>query len=142
MMGTTPQDPKDLFREVVESLNDRDFDRFAGSHADDVVLYDHDEPIHGVDAAVAHERELYEAFLDMQYEIESIIAENGHVAARWRVTGTHEKEFQGLAPSGETVGIPAMGALAVGEGVVTEARLVYDRYGLMEQLGVLEPSTA
>lgn len=136
------QNAIDRFEEVVEALNARDFDRFAATHADDVVLHDHDETLRGVEAAVAHERALYESFPDMQYHVETTVAEGNVVAARWTVTGTHEGEFQGLPPTGNQVEIQAMGVMTGEDREITEVRLVYDRLGLMEQLGVLEPPAA
>lgn len=137
-MATTTTGAEDLFREVVDALNAREFDRFEATHATDVVLHDHDETLHGVDAAVAHQRALYDAFPDMRYELESIVAGGDDVAARWTVTGTHEDEFQGIPPTGEAVAIPAMGTATVIDGEITEVWLVYDRLGLMQQLGVIE----
>lgn len=141
-MTTETQHAKDCFEDVVDALNDRDFDRFAETHADDVILHDHDETLHGVEAAVEHQQRLYEAFPDMRYDVESVVAEGDQVTARWTVTGTHEEVFQGLPPTGEAVVIPAMGAMRIEDGKFSEVWLVYDRLGLMEQLGVLEPRAA
>lgn len=138
-MTNPNQNATDRIEEVVEALNARDFDRFAATHADDVVLHDHDETLQGVEAAVAHERALYESFPDMQYDVETTVSEGNVVAARWTVTGTHEGEFQGLPPTGNEVVIPAMGVMTVEDREITEVWLVYDRLGLMEQLGALDP---
>lgn len=140
-MTPETQNPTDLFERVVTALNDRDFERFRKTHADDVVLHDHDESLHGIDAVIEHEQRLFEAFPDMRYDVESIVADGNHLMAHWTVTGTHENEFQGLQPTGRDVEIPAMGALTVENGLCSNVRLVYDRFGLMEQLGILESPT-
>lgn len=106
-MAQAPQTNEELFRRTVESLNMRDFDKFAETHSEDVVLHDHDEEFHGVDAAVEHEQALYEAFPDMEYTIEDVLTENDRIAGRWRVTGTHEREFKGIPTSEEMIDIPA-----------------------------------
>lgn len=87
---------KELFERVVDALNDRDREAFAETHHADVVLHDHDEVFHGVEAAIKHEWDIYEAFPDMEYVPEAIIAEGDTVAARWRVKGTHEGELDGI----------------------------------------------
>lgn len=138
-MTTEPQNARDLFEEVTDALNDRDFDRFGATHAADVILHDHDETLHGVQAAVEHQQRLYEAFPDMRYDIEAVVADGDTVTARWTVTGTHEEEFQGLPPTGAAVEIPAMGVMQLEDGAFSEVWLVYDRLGMLEQLGALEP---
>jgi steroid delta-isomerase-like uncharacterized protein len=138
-MATETQDVKDLFREVVNTLNDRDFDGFAETHAEDVVLHDHDEEFHGVEAAVQHQQTLFESFPDMEYVIEDILAEDDMIASRWRVTGTHEREFEGIPPSGEELDVPASGISRVEAGKIAESWLNYDRLGMLQQLGVVEP---
>lgn len=141
-MTTETQNAKNRFEDVVDALNRRDFDRFIETHSDDVVLHDHNETHHGVEAAVDHQKQLYDAFPDMRYDVKSVVAEGDHVTARWTVTGTHEAEFQGLPPTGEAVEIPAMGVMRIEDGKFSEVWLVYDRLGLMEQLGVLERPAA
>jgi len=138
-MATETQNETDLLQGVVDALNDRDFDRFAELHAEDVVLHDHDEEFHGIEAAVEHEQALYEAFPDMEYTIEDTLAEDDMVAGRWRVAGTHEREFEGIPPTGEAIDIPATGTFEVENGKFTEVWLTYDRLGMLQQLGVVEP---
>lgn len=130
---------KELVRRVFETLNDRDFDAFAATHASDVVLHDHEEEFHGVDAAVEHERTIYDAFPDMEYRLEDILAEDDLVACRWTVAGTHEGEFEGIPPTNEAVEIPASGLMRVDDGEIAEVWLNYDRLGMLQQLGVVEP---
>lgn len=141
-MTTTTRNNKELVRRVFEALNGRDMDAFAETHATDAVLHDHDEEFHGVEASIEHERTIYEAFPDMEYRLEEILAEGDLVACRWTVAGTHEGEFEGVPPTGEAVEIPASGLMRVDDGQITEAWLTYDRLGLMQQLGVVDPPTA
>jgi steroid delta-isomerase-like uncharacterized protein len=138
-MTTESPHATDLFGDVTDALNDRDFDRFVELHADDVVVHDHDETLHGVEAAKQQEQRLFAAFPDMHYDVSSVVADGDQVAARWTVTGTHKGEFQGLPSTGKAVEIPAMGAMRVENGRFSEVWLVYDRLGLMEQLCALEP---
>lgn len=139
-MATT-QTNKELFRRVFDALNGRDFDAFADTHADDIVLHDHDEEFHGVEAAIEREETIYEAFPDMRYTPEDILAEDDLVAARWTVTGTHEGELDGIKPTGKEVEFPACGVLRVEDGNITEVWLTYDQLGMLQQLGVAEPPT-
>lgn len=137
-MASTSQPTAELFRRTVESLNDRDFDGFAETHADDVVLHDHDEELRGVEAAVEHEQAVFGAFPDMEYVVEAVVAEGDMVAGRWRVTGTHEGAFEGIPPTGETIDVPASGTFRIEDGEIAEVWLTYDRLGMLQQLGVVE----
>lgn len=51
-MSTAKQTNKELFRRSIDSLNNRDQEAFAETHAEDVVLHDHEEEHHGVEAAI------------------------------------------------------------------------------------------
>lgn len=136
MEATQPN--KELFRRVFDALNQRDFDAFADTHAEDVLLHDHDEEFHGVEAAINHQRTLFEAFPDMEYIPEDLLAEDDLVAARWAITGTHEGQFQGIPSTGEEIDIPGCGVVRIQHGEIAEVWLSYDRLGLMQQLGVIE----
>jgi steroid delta-isomerase-like uncharacterized protein len=134
----TAQTNEELFERVVTALNERDFDAFADTHATDVVLHDHDEEFHGIEATIEHEQALYEAFPDMEYAPEAVVADDNTVASRWTVTGTHEGEIQGIDPTGETVEFQASGVLRVEGREIAEVWLTYDRLGMLRQLGAVE----
>lgn len=137
-MEPASQTNEELFRRTVESLNERDFDGFAETHTGDVVLHDHDETLRGVEAAVQQEQDLFDAFPNMEYTLEDVLVEGDMLAGRWRVTGTHKGEFHGIPPTGEEVDIPASGICRVEDGKIAEVWLIYDRLGLLQQLGATE----
>lgn len=137
-MSTMKQTNKELFRRSIESLNNRDQGAFAETHTEDVVLHDHDKDLHGIEAAIEHEWTIYEAFPDMEYSLEHILAEDDLVAGRWIVSGTHEGEFEGIPPTGKDVEVPASGLFQVENEKISEVWLTYDRLGLLQQLGVVE----
>lgn len=139
-MATT-QANKDVVRRGIDALNERDQDTFAERQTEDIVLYDLDEEVHGVDAVIEHEWDRYDAFPDMEYTIEKLLAEDDVVAGRWSVTGTHEGELDGIPPTGETVEFPVSGLFRVAAEKVAEVRLTYDALGLLQQLGVTELPT-
>lgn len=136
-----PATNKRLFRQVVDALNERDFDAFAETHADDVLLNDNGEEYHGIDTVVEHERTRYEAFPDMEYAPAAILAEGDMLAGQWMVTGTHEREFEGIPPTGETVEFPASGVMQIDDGKIATVWLTYDRLGMLQQLGAVEQPT-
>jgi predicted ester cyclase len=44
-----------------------------------------------------------EGFSDVQWKLEDMVAENNVVAVRWTLTGTHDGEFMGVAPTGTKI---------------------------------------
>jgi steroid delta-isomerase-like uncharacterized protein len=72
------------------------------------------------------------AFPDLQTEIDEIIEEGDIVAFRYTVRGTHEGEFNGIAPTGCKIQVRAMEFLRFSDGKMV------DRWGLTDQLGLLK----
>ena len=53
-------------------------------------------------------RKVREAFPDLHFEIEEMIAEGDTVVARWTLTGTHTGPFLGVAPTGRKIRVGGM----------------------------------
>lgn len=138
---TITQSSKDVVQRAITALNERNRETVAELHTEDAVLSDLDEEFHGVEAVIEHEWARYDAFPDMEYTIEEILADGDSVAARWLVTGTHEGEFEGIPPTGASVEFPVSGLFRVADGTITEIRLLYDALGMLQQLGVVEAPT-
>jgi steroid delta-isomerase-like uncharacterized protein len=82
------------------------------------------------------------AFPDWQESIQDVIAEGDRVVLRVTAGGTHEGEFQGVAPTGKTVSITGMGIVRIAEGRIAESWWEFDALGLMQQLGAIPAPTA
>lgn len=81
---------------------------------------------------------LRSAFGDFSATVEDIIAEGDTVAMRVTLRGTHEGEFMGIEPTGNSFEIENMVFARVRDGMVAERRVLPDFLGLMRQLGVTE----
>jgi predicted ester cyclase len=64
------------------------------------------------------------------------------VAFRQTADGTHEGEFQGIAPTGKTVTIRGMGIARIENGKIAESWWEFDALGLMQQLGAIPAPAA
>lgn len=82
------------------------------------------------------------AFPDWQESIQDVIAEGDRVVLRVTAGGTHEGEFQGMAPTGKTVAITGMGIVRIEDGRIAESWWEFDALGLMQQLGAIPAATA
>jgi steroid delta-isomerase-like uncharacterized protein len=76
------------------------------------------------------------AFPDMKAVIHEQIAENGRVATRKSLRGTHLGDFLGIAPTGKEVSIEVIDILRLADGKIYEHWNTVDLLGLLVQLGV------
>ena len=83
---------------------------------------------------------LRDAFPDWQSTLEEMIAEDDRVAERWTGQGTHQGEFQGIAPTGRQVAVPGFVFYRVTSGKVVEFRGLFDGLSMLRQLGAISAS--
>lgn len=140
-MSKTEQEHKVVVRQGYDALDDRDRATFRAMHAEDVLLHVHGEEIRGVDAVLEHQWGFVEAFPDLDYAMGAVVAEGDVVAARHTATGTHDGELQDIPPTGEEVEMEVMVMFRLEDDEVAEVWLTYDRLGMLQQLGVVEPPT-
>lgn len=95
------------------------------------------EPVRGPEAFKHLVATYRAAFPDMHVVVDDLIAEGDTVAVRFTVRGTHQGEFQGLAPTGKSVTMPGQVFYHFVDGKIAEDRPVLDQLGLMQQLGVI-----
>ena len=81
------------------------------------------------------------AFPDLHHEIVDMVAEGDKVAIRVSVNGTHKEEFQGIPPTGKKLSLDEMGFITIIDGKITEGWISADTMRLLQQLGVLLPSS-
>jgi len=77
------------------------------------------------------------AFPDFHYTVEDMVAEGDKVVVRLTGTGTHQGEFQGIAPTGKQVTLTATQVHRLVGGKFVETWAVADMLGLMQQLGAI-----
>jgi len=77
------------------------------------------------------------AFPDAIASVEDIIAVGDKVATRWKISGTHRGELQGIAPTGKEVTITGIIITRVEGGKVVEEWEAFNQLSLMQQLGAI-----
>lgn len=80
-----------------------------------------------------------DAFPDFEARVEDVVASGDTVAMRVTLSGTHEGEFMGFEPTGESFEVANMAFTRVTDGRIAERWVLPDAYGMLEQLGVLPP---
>ena len=82
-------------------------------------------------------REWQRAFPDLHFAVEDIVAEGDRVVTRWTLTGTHQGEFLGIAPTGRTISVAGMSLDRIAGGQIAEGFDAWDELGLHRQLGAV-----
>lgn len=124
----------------------------AGTHAADPAGLDViDETVcgdivcHGFPGGNPVDRESYKAFFrdfrqafsDMDFHVESLVADAAQVAARWRMSITHSGTFAGTAPTGRRVTVEGFVLYRMADGLIAETWLQLDQLGLLARIGAL-----
>ncbi len=76
-------------------------------------------------------------FVPFHATVDDLFAEGDKVVSRWTFSGKHEKEFQGIPPTGKRVNIENIFIHRIADGKIVEAWVSYDALGLLQQLGAL-----
>jgi serine phosphatase RsbU (regulator of sigma subunit) len=125
-----------IFRRYVEEITNRGnfdladqiFDRYLAHQPDGSVVE------RGPEDVKRFQAEFRSAFLDLHATVEDQIAEGDKVVSRWKMRGTHQGEFRGIAPTGEEVEINGIGIFRFSsEGKVVESWDSYDQLNLMRR---------
>ena len=72
---------------------------------------------------------------DAHYEVDDLIAEGDRVVVRWRLLGTHQAEFQGIAPTGRAIALKGIAIYRMDDGKLMERWVVSDLHGVLQQIG-------
>lgn len=81
----------------------------------------------------------FEAFPDLTHTVDAMLAEGDWVATRFRISGTHEGEFQGIEPTGASFEVDGMAMERVEGGQIVERWLIEDLLSLYAAIGAVEP---
>jgi len=82
------------------------------------------------------------AFPDIRFTVEDLIAEGESVTARWSCHGTHKGELNGIAPTGRQFTITGISVARFTNGKMIEGYVNWDALGMMQQLGVVPEQLA
>jgi predicted ester cyclase len=102
----------------------------------------HDWPEDGPSGPMAF-RDYYAAIRsavpDARYEVDDLIGEGDRVVVRWRLLGTHEGDFGGIAPTGKAIALKGIAIYRLDSGMLMERWVVSDLHGLLEEIGRSSP---
>jgi len=80
---------------------------------------------------------LLEAYPDLRWAIEDIIAEKDKVVACWTYSGTHRGDYMGVPATNKKVSVSGITIHHIAGGKIMDSHTNWDALGLMQQLGAV-----
>lgn len=129
---------KEIVRNLYEqSLNNRNFELLRNYVSEEYIGPGGKK---GAEAFIEQVTLIIDAFPDVQWKIQEIIGEAGKVMIRWKLEGTHTgKPFMNIAPTDKPVSNNGIGIYELEDEKIVNAQIQTDRFGFLQQLGVLPP---
>jgi len=84
-------------------------------------------------------RTMFDAFPDLEWIPQEMVAEGDRLVSRSIWTGTHTGAFFGVPATGRRVSVEAWTLDRFHHGLMVRSRIIMDVMGLMQQLGVVPP---
>jgi steroid delta-isomerase-like uncharacterized protein len=141
-MPTGERHHEDVIRRMNEELwSEGNLDLIDEVVADEYVEYNtaSPEPIRGPEGYKENVEMVRAAFPDMTVTTEELIVDGDTVVNHWTITGTHDGPAMGIEPTGKHVEFSGISIGKFEGGKIVRGETVADMFGLMQQLGVIEP---
>lgn len=135
-MATTRETNTAAQQHLGELINSGDIDRIDEVFATDVL--DHDrapDQGDGVEGTKGFFRSLASAFPDAQLEVDQLVADDDNVVIAYRLSGTHQGDFQGVPATGKRVEVRGVQIGRFEDGKIVERWGATDELGILQQLG-------
>jgi predicted ester cyclase len=81
-------------------------------------------------------RNLFSAFPDWHVTINDMVIEGDKVAVYWTGRGTHQGEWEGIAPTGRNISVDGIDIEYLSEGKIKNEEGLVDMMGMVQQLTV------
>jgi len=126
---------KEIVRRIQEAFDTGTLDALDDLIAPDIASHDA-PPGAPAGAKMAHQMVL-SWFPDYRVEIDEMLAAGDRVVMRFTVTGTHEGEMMGFAPTGKRFSVPGFSEYRIEGGKAVEHWGLHDNFGVFVQLGLI-----
>ncbi len=129
---------KELVKRIFEGLNERNADIYQELYAPDYAWYFPSINPKPLSREEEHGfvKILWDAFHDINWSIEELIAKDDRIIARFIARGTHTGEFQGIPATENKFESSGSWIARIENGKLVEVREDADLLGMMQQLGM------
>ena len=140
--GTSVSNERELVEQQISAAFSKNWAKLAACYAKDVRYVDPGGELTGVDAVLAHVKEVFDPFPRMSFDVEAIYEGDGWAIAEGVVSGKNTGPL--VMPDGST--LPATGrdvevrtvvVFELRDGAITAERNYWDNMAIYAQLGLL-----
>lgn len=90
----------------------------------------------GPDAGIEIAQTYTSAFPDLQIDVQAVHTSGDVAVAEIVVTGTHQGDLKGIAPTGRRIRLPLVNIVELRDGKIYREREYFDSLAMLQQLGV------
>jgi len=131
-------DPETLVRTgVIETLNQGKTDKAPEFFSDDLDYHNSDDDHGDFETLLDDSLEFSNAFPDLEGDIQETVVKGDSIMFRYTVRGTHEQHLNEVPPTGNSFETQGIGYATLRDGQIDEYNLVFDRLGMLQQLGIV-----
>jgi len=127
---------KSLIRSYVETWNRGDLQKLSEYWSPNMVHHTRTQS-HGLEEVKNIVGSFMNAFPDLRWKIDDIVAEGERVVTRMTAQATNTGSYMGLPATGKKITCAVMGIARVDDGKIAEHWGVTDELAMMAQLGLL-----
>lgn len=137
------KDPSDLDPETlvhlgcIETLNRGDIEKTSQFYTDDATYSTAGIEDGTVDDLIDHARMWQRAVPDLEADITDTVVDGDQITFEYVIRGTQEGQLADIPPTGEAFEAKGVGVAELDGGLISEYTLVFDRFGMFQQLGVV-----
>ena len=128
-------DLKAIAQQVYDGFNSRDYDGVEALLHDDFTEH---EAMPGMPSDKGAPRAFMETFTqsfpDMKMTVEDLLQDGDKVAARVRMTATHQGEFMGMPATGKPIGFTGVTMYRIEHGKIAEIWDTRNTFGILQQI--------
>jgi len=128
-----------LVRELLEAWNAHDIERIKTFYTPEYEGVDvgQAEPQRGPQSMPRNVERYLQAFPDLRFVEEDIVAKGGRAVLVWKAYGTHRGRLMNIPPTGRNVVVRGTSVLTVEDSKVVRGLYVWDVAGLLRSIGLL-----
>ncbi len=138
MSQNTIAEMKVIARRYVDVWNQHDPAALDTVFAVNAVRHD---PATGVATGIESIRAIMQALLtsfpDLLLTVDQELADEDCAILRWTATGTHNGDFQGIAPTGKAINVKGNSVYQCADGKIIAEHSIWDALGMLKQLGAI-----
>ena len=136
-MVTSTTSPTAVAQAIMDAVNAHDVDTLVTHYADVIDERMPDRTIRSRAELGEFMKELFAGVPDLRFEVHNMAEDGENVLISWTITGTHRGTFNGIKATGGRLQIPGFEMMTIRDGKLVANRVVFDRMGFGQQLGML-----